>query len=94
MTEPLTPTAPDQDEYVRRVTEAIKVGDPSVTPYLTRICPECDEEPARSRWPHTVDVNGFVLVGCEGYWVVDPNVLGLDRPNWSGDDPYDERDAR
>jgi hypothetical protein len=27
---------------------------------------------------HTV-----VIVGCEGYWVIDPAVAGIDSPNWS-----------
>jgi hypothetical protein len=36
-------------------------------------------------WPHVVGGrNGrvVVLIGCEGYWCLDPNRLGIEDPNW------------
>lgn len=31
---------------------------------------------------HVIDTDGYVLVGCEGYWMIDPNKLGWAKPNW------------
>jgi hypothetical protein len=61
-------------------------------------CPECDrsfnrmEEDQRDRHVFIIqriynnarkykDIH-YVVVGCEGYWVVDPKTLGLPRGNW------------
>ena len=29
-----------------------------------------------------VVVGAVVVVGCEGYWVINPNVVGIPSPNW------------
>ena len=62
-----------------------------LTPYLTSTCCECDEEiiagestvviTADGQFAHLV-IEGYVIIGCEGYWLIDPNLLGLDDPNW------------
>lgn len=43
---------------------------------------------ARDAWfawidKHLVDDEGIVLIGCEGYHQINPNALGLNRPDWS-----------
>jgi hypothetical protein len=56
-----------------------------VLPWLTMICPECgidvleDEVDAVD---HHVMLGPFVIIGCEGYLVVNPNVVGIFRMNW------------
>lgn len=57
-------------------------------------CPECDKE--FTNWDEVNEDTHIVIkqkigdtelyycvVGCEGYWVVDPKTLGLPRNNWS-----------
>jgi hypothetical protein len=46
------------------------------------LCPECAQFPDESDYPHISDKEGNVLIGCEGYWTVDPGKIGLDRGNW------------
>lgn len=62
------------------------------------VCPECDTKAADMGLDHAdqhilIDqkiynnnnkykVIRYVVVGCEGYWVVDPAKLGLPRGNW------------
>jgi hypothetical protein len=36
-------------------------------------------------WPHVIGSRAgrvVVLIGCEGYWCLDPNRLGIEDPNW------------
>lgn len=59
--------------------------------YRTGTCPECDEPVAGEGLilcdgeaaAHVV-LGGSVVLGCEGYWIVNPEVLGLDRGQWEG----------
>jgi len=47
-------------------------------------CAECGRIPnINDDAPHVLDADGYVLIGCEGYHQVNPNVLGLEKPNWS-----------
>lgn len=66
-----------------------------VRPYLTDRCPECGEkivgvmddgthtwvssglDPSTGEGPST-----YVVMGCEGYLVINPTVVGLPRDNW------------
>ena len=60
----------------------------SVKPYRTGTCPEC-EEPVTGEglvidpegFTHVV-INGGVTIACQGYFVVNPEVAGLDAGNW------------
>lgn len=61
-------------------------------------CPECDTKVSRFTseeadrhiiiqqriWNNNQQFKDllYVVVGCEGYWVVDPETLGLPRDNW------------
>lgn len=62
---------------------------------LTMTCPECGVDLTEVMpTPHPDDPHvyasvakpdgkiDFILVACEGYWVIDPNVVGIHNPNW------------
>lgn len=55
-----------------------------IAPYLGRECPECEQECIQEfdSQDHVMHA-GFVLIACEGYYVIDPNLLGFDAPRWS-----------
>jgi len=63
------------------VLAAMMRHDPRLAPYPSPICPECDELPPPEDGVHTV-LGATVVVGCEGYWVINPNVVGIPNPNW------------
>jgi hypothetical protein len=55
------------------------------------VCPECrqDAEDIRHDADHIVigqkieaETLYYVIIGCEGYWTVDPKKVGLKRGNW------------
>lgn len=74
----------DRDgEYLDAVRATLEADPAAIAAWLTHTCPECG---------HTVDddddeghtlVGTFVVIGCEGYHIVDPNACGLERPRWS-----------
>lgn len=63
--------------------------DHRIMRYSSRVCQECMIIPTDALArnvvdAHTIDdVTGVVLIGCDGYHQINPNVLGLDRPDWS-----------
>lgn len=78
-------------DYVYRVVNAI--ADGTITGPNLGIgnwCPECDDV-----IDATYDDNGHimtrtpdgltdvVIVGCERYWAIDPNLVGIVSPNWT-----------
>ncbi len=89
MTNTESPTDEFRDAYVSKAIAMIESwlrsspGTQSpVIEYLTEICPECECEPSDDSPWHIVYA-GFVLVGCEGYYVINPNILpGFAAPNW------------
>lgn len=75
---------------VRYLAQTLRDSTP-VRPWQTTICPECGDIPTPNRmgglhgdspYTHILDADGFVLVGCEGYHVINPNVIGMENPNW------------
>lgn len=50
--------------------------------WQSTICQECDQIPTPDGFPHVLDEDGFVLICCEGYHQVNPNVLGIESENW------------
>jgi hypothetical protein len=79
--------------YVTNVTAAIMSGKIPHTAQ-SAICPECDQE--MNMWgipldghlvfdagDRTDDPKLFVLIGCEGYWVIDPALAGMPRGGWT-----------
>jgi hypothetical protein len=62
----------------------------SIAPWHTGACPECGQMVAgdgvvaaaqAGRAPHVV-IDGSVVLGCRGYWLVDPVAVYLPRGNW------------
>lgn len=72
----------EADYYVECVIEAYVDG--RIKPTRT-VCPECGKAPgeAGTAGEHRM-VDGYVVVGCEGYFVVDPNSVGIYSPGWEG----------
>lgn len=82
-------------DYLDRVHRAVDTGALG-RDRLTNHCPECDEdltwldasgdEHVAVTIPGTEDANGVrdvaVVIACEGYWVIDPAAVGLDRGQW------------
>ena len=57
-------------------------NDPKVTPYLSLICDECEQVAEDCDYPHILNSEGQVLIGCEGFFHINPTVLGLHAPEW------------
>jgi len=81
----------DQAEYVSRAIRGVYTG--ALTKdncRLSSYCTECGVDvqdfPARTtdhvaaRYPGFN--SSFLIIGCEGYFFIDPNLVGIDRPNW------------
>lgn len=78
--------------YLQAAVKAVEEGSvPDV--YLTATCTECGEEQYYDDGSHVLLVqtgpedlpqsDGFiVLIGCEGYLLLNPNWFGIDAPNW------------
>lgn len=79
----------DDDRYLAAARAAIDAGpdrEPSVAPWLTPVCQECEVRVEGYPFPDHVALHvthaGYVLIGCEGYWQINPNRLGIESPNW------------
>lgn len=68
--------------YLNAASDAIYADHDDIKAYLTTRCPECDREAFTDPDAHVL-VNGYVVIGCEGYYVIDPNLVGIESPNWS-----------
>jgi rRNA maturation protein Nop10 len=76
--------------YVLAVAAAIPNLPPEA---LTDQCPECGSVQTFMQHDYHLVVRMpdtdpevrkvAVVVGCEGYWVVNPALVGIDRPNWT-----------
>jgi hypothetical protein len=73
--------------YVLAVAAGVERG--TLHPeHLTDVCPECGQQQVfLDNDLHLVVVyppqrKVAVVVGCEGYWVVNPELVGVDAPNW------------
>lgn len=83
---------PDQlaiQRYGEAVSASLVRGQ--INPPLTTRCPECgsdfaDLDEAYEDTEHiivlTTSDTTAVVVACEGYFVIDPNLVGIDAPNW------------
>ncbi len=78
------------DERTRDYLRRARLADPTVlAPYQTRTCPECEEYVSGegfipcsdSMYAHVV-IGGAVILGCEGYFVVNPGALGMEAGQW------------
>jgi len=79
--------------YLRAVRIA---GPESIAPWRTGVCPKCGQAPpgadaigaggqvvATGDGQAHVVIGGAVVLGCEGFRVVDPAAVGLDRNMWA-----------
>jgi len=94
--------APEDDRgkvtaYAEAVDAALQTG--KLDGPLTTRCPECgsdfaDLDEAYEDTEHilvaTTSDTIAVVVGCEGYFVIDPNLVGIPSPNWTADALGDE----
>lgn len=74
---------PAANDYVERVRRYLAAATAGRHPELHTVCPECGREPAaeHSAEPHRM-VGRWVVICCEGYWVIDPSLVGLPRGQW------------
>ena len=95
LTEYMAPNKDGIQTYITAVDEAVQSG--RYEGPLTTRCPECgtrfhDLDEAYEDSEHiimtTTSDTMAVLVGCEGYFVVDPNGVGIPSPNWTPAEHY------
>lgn len=73
--------------YVLAVVEAL-VRETLPQEARTNECPECTgilrplDNSDHLIWASQAGDEVVVIIGCEGYWVVDPALVGIDSPNW------------
>jgi hypothetical protein len=67
--------------YLAAVMRAMMRHDPGIERYLSPLCPECGQLPEPEDGVHIL-LGAAVVVGCEGYWVVNPNMVGIRNPRW------------
>jgi hypothetical protein len=85
LTDVVVPGLNERDRYLAAVADALACGTDSadrLARYLTTTCPECGTQPAPGYDQHVLSCGEHVLIGCEGYFVVNPNLVGLNRPLW------------
>lgn len=75
--------------YCEAVTGAFLTD---VVAWLTEECTECGTSlrtasEARFRRDHVL-LGRFVIVGCEGYWLVNPNAVGIPSEAWNDWRPH------
>lgn len=65
-------------QYVRAAMVYVEEGnDPGG--YLTETCQECKSILCE----FSLRLKGYVLIGCEGYWHINRELLGLPKGQWS-----------
>lgn len=89
ITEYMGPDRAGIEAYAKAVDEALAAG--RITGPLTTRCPECncdfgDLDEAHEDTEHiivaTTSDTTAVVVACEGYFLVNPNSVGIDSPGW------------
>jgi len=77
-------------DYLTKVIAEIEAGKGTIS--LVSICPECGETiddfltaaAGDGHLVYKVTSDSFaILIGCEGYWVTDPGLVGLERKGWT-----------
>lgn len=81
--------------YAIAVLIAIMKDPAAVAPWCTTRCPECGEdfkldcELNDLGWPSLLHgllehlmVGNLVVVGCQGFWVINPNAVGIPDRTW------------
>lgn len=73
-------------DYLTRVVRALDTNTLHPDARRTRRCPECDEDvkfvhdTSHVVWAREDDV--VLIIACEGYWVINPNLVGIDKSQW------------
>jgi hypothetical protein len=67
--------------YLTAVIAALTRRDPSIAAYVSPTCPECGRSPRPDEGAHII-LGDAVAIGCEGYWVINPNAVGIRKPQW------------
>ncbi len=80
-----THAAQQRTAYLATVITAMMRHDPALQPYLSPLCPECNQIPEPEDGIHIV-LGAAVVIGCQGYWVINPNAVGIAKPNWQPKD--------
>ena len=80
------PEARERAVYLAAVITALTRRDPALEPYMSPICPECDQIPDPDDDDGHVVLGAVVVIACEGYLVINPNVVGIHRPTWQPQD--------
>ncbi len=83
----MNPYQSESAQYMRAVASAITANVDLMT---TTMCLDCDKEVGKlgfvASW-HTLTAyraQTIVVIGCEGYWHIDPAAVGISSPNWMG----------
>lgn len=66
--------------YVTAVAQAMRSNAP-LGRWLTMHCTECGTAPGQDDDEHVI-IDGYVIIGCEGYWIVNPATVGFDLEGW------------
>ena len=65
---------PEGVEYVKAVIKGINELNPDIVPYMTTTCTECDALGIKRPDDHCLFA-GMVIIGCEGYWLINPAIV-------------------
>lgn len=78
-----------QANYLKAAIEAVTSDPDRVSRWMSDICSECCEPVEQFGYAEDSHVflereesTPVVLIGCEGYLMINPNVLGIIKPNW------------
>ncbi|SFQ31943.1 hypothetical protein [Amycolatopsis rubida] len=81
------PGADSRPQYRAAVHRALRAGQiPNLAPYLTTVCPECGDDNLYAHEWTDPDADpadrSYLAIGCEGYRVINPRLVGIDSPDW------------
>lgn len=86
---------PELDAYLNALRRALDLGHREVVAAFEAarargVCPECgktvkgvDEVDEDEEFWHAL-IDGVVVVGCQRFWVINPNLLGITDTDWQG----------
>lgn len=87
----------DTATYLNAVVSALSAGKTFPDPQISNKCPECGDWLGYFNtgdhvvWDASTDKDTekvIVIIACEGYWIIDPNLVGIMSDTWmSQDDP-------
>lgn len=78
--------------YLLNIAKKAREGDWGHIEAAPMVCPECgrDAQELQHESDHIIitqkpegECNLFyVVIACQGYWCLDPNLFGINSPNW------------